>query len=228
MVGGISHYGLESISIEGYNIVRRDRKTHAGGVLMYVRSDLAYNHRQDLQNDNLEDLWIELLLQDTKKIYIGTCYRAPRNNNLKDCLESSLSKLEGECDTYILGDFNFCWLKNNSNRNIMKNFTQLLDFYNFKQLIDRATRVTDTSSTLLDHIYTNNKDIVSQSGVIETGISDHFMVYCTRKITRGYIGKHNSVKVRSMKHYDKDLFREKLQSIEWLTVLESMNINEAW
>ena len=58
---------MESISIEGYNIVRRDRKTHAGGVLMYVRSDLAYNHRQDLQNDNLEDLWIELLLQDTKK-----------------------------------------------------------------------------------------------------------------------------------------------------------------
>ena len=110
----------------------------------------------------------------------------------------------------------------------MKNFTQLLDFYHFKQLIDRATRVTDTSSTLLDHIYTNNKDIVSQSGVIETGISDHFMVYCTRKITRGYIGKHNSVKVRSMKHYDKDLFSEKLQSIEWLAVLESMNINEAW
>ena len=58
---------MESISIEGYNIVRRDKKTHAGGVLMYVRSDLAYNHRQDLQNDNLEDLWIELLLQDTKK-----------------------------------------------------------------------------------------------------------------------------------------------------------------
>ena len=110
----------------------------------------------------------------------------------------------------------------------MKNFTQLLDFYNFKQLIDRATRVTDTSSTLLDHIYTNNKDIVSQSGVIETGISDHFMVYCTRKITRGYIGKHNSVKARSMKHYDKDLFREKLQSIEWLPVIESININEAW
>ena len=79
----------ESISIEGYNIVRRDRKTHAGGVLMYVRSDLAYNQRQDLQNDNLEDLWIELYLKHTKPIYIGTCYRAPRNNNLKDCLESS-------------------------------------------------------------------------------------------------------------------------------------------
>ena len=52
----------DSISIEGYNIDRRDRVTHAGGVIMYIRSDLAYNHRGDLQNDNLEDLWIELLL----------------------------------------------------------------------------------------------------------------------------------------------------------------------
>ena len=57
---------MESVSIEGYNTVRRDRKTHAGGVLMYVRSDLTYNHRQDLQNDDLEDLWIELLLKHTK------------------------------------------------------------------------------------------------------------------------------------------------------------------
>ena len=74
---------------------------------MYIRSDLAYNHRSDLQNDDLEDLWRKLLLPKTKPIYVGTCYRAPRNNNLKDCLESSLSKLKDNCDTYILGDFNY-------------------------------------------------------------------------------------------------------------------------
>ena len=136
--------------------------------------------------------------------------------------------MKDNCDTYILGDFNFCWLKINSNMNIMKNFTQLLDMYNFKQLIDKATRVTETTSTLLDHIYTNNKDIVSQSGVIETGISDHFMVYCTRKITKGQIGKHNSVKLRSMKNYCKEIFIEKLQGIQWSVVLESRNVNEAW
>ena len=218
----------ESISIEGYNFVRRDRMTHAGGVIMYIRSDLAYNHRDDLQNDNLEDLWVELLLPKTKPIYVGTCYRAPHNNNLKESLELSLMKLKDDCDTFILGDFNFCWLKIKNNFSIMKHFTQLIDFYNFDQIIDKATRVTQSSATLLDHIYVNNKEIVSQSGVIETGISDHFMIYCTRKISRGQIGKHNLVKIRSMKRYCKELLIEKLQSIEWLAILQSTDINVAW
>ena len=40
-----------SINIDGYNLVRRDRETHAGGVCMYIRNDLAFNPRPDLQNE---------------------------------------------------------------------------------------------------------------------------------------------------------------------------------
>ena len=45
-----------SIKIEGYNIIHRDRETHAGGLFMYIRDDIIYNHRPDLQNQNFEDL----------------------------------------------------------------------------------------------------------------------------------------------------------------------------
>ena len=51
-----SSFPNNSIRIEGYNIIRRDRETHAGGVCVYIRSDLDYNPREDLQNQNLEDL----------------------------------------------------------------------------------------------------------------------------------------------------------------------------
>ena len=67
-----------------------------------------------MQNNNLEDIWLELLLPKTKPIYIGTCYRAPNNNNIIDCLESTLSKLRADCETLILGDFNVCLLNNKS------------------------------------------------------------------------------------------------------------------
>ena len=50
-----------SINIEGYNVLRRDRISHAGDVCAYIRSDLSYNQRAELQNDGLEDLWMELL-----------------------------------------------------------------------------------------------------------------------------------------------------------------------
>ena len=45
------------------------------------------------------------------------------------------------------------------------------------QLITTPTRITNTSSTLIDHIYTNISAHYIQSGCIEAGISDHLPVY---------------------------------------------------
>ena len=39
-----------SVAIEGYNVIRRDRDTYAGGICMYVREDLSFNQRPDLQS----------------------------------------------------------------------------------------------------------------------------------------------------------------------------------
>ena len=54
------------------------------------------------------------------------------------------------------------------------------------------------------------------------------MTYCTRKITRDQIGKHNSVKIRSMKNYCEDTFIDKLKSMQWSTVLDCTNVTDAW
>ena len=117
---------------------------------------------------------------------------------------------------------------NNYNTSLKTNVTELMNSYNFSQLINKPTRVTQNSATLLDHIYTTNVNKISQSGVIETGISDHYMTYCTRKITRDQIGKHNSVKIRSMKNYCKDTFIDKLKSMQWSTVLDCTSVTIAW
>ena len=37
------------------------------------------------------------------------------------------------------------------------------------------------TSTLLDHILTNANQLVSNSGVLDIGLSDHQLVFCTRK-----------------------------------------------
>ena len=191
---------------------------------MYVRSDLAYNPREDLQNENLEDIWLEILLPKTKPILIGTCYRAPKNSNLKESLENTITKLPVDCDTIILGDFNYCLLKNKQNK-----MTKVLETNGFTQLIKTPTRVTNNSSTLIDHIYVNETRKISQSGVLESGISDHFITYCTRKTLRGQIGKHSTVKIRPMKDYSKESFVELLESYNWDLVYQIRdNVDEAW
>ena len=98
----------------------------------------------------------------------------------------------------------------------------------FKQLINTPTRETKSSSSLIDHIWTNSSGKVSQSGVIESGVSDHFIIFCTRKITREHIGKHNNINIRSLKNYDQDTFRENLRGTDWSPVTSSFDSNVIW
>ena len=61
------------------------------------------------------------------------------------------------------------------------------------------------------------------------GISDHFIVYCTRKLSKSSFNKHNNVKIRSVKSYSKDVFIEKLTEAKWESLFFlALNINEAW
>ena len=41
--------------------------------------------------------------------------------------------------------------------------------YSLEQIIKHATRTTYSSSTLIDHILTNSREKISQSGVIDIG-----------------------------------------------------------
>ena len=64
-----------------------------------------------------------------------------------------------------------------------KKIKSLYELYQFSQLIDKPTRVTMTTSSLIDHIVTNTPEKISDSGVIHTGISDHSLVFAIRKIS---------------------------------------------
>ena len=54
------------------------------------------------------------------------------------------------------------------------------DIYGLKQLIDQPTRITPSTSTLIDLIFTSHQDNILCSGVSHVGISDHSLVnaYC--------------------------------------------------
>ena len=45
------------------------------------------------------------------------------------------------------------------------------------QLVSQPTRVSNTSSYLIDHIFSSDEDNLSQVHVCQTGISDHFAVF---------------------------------------------------
>ena len=76
------------------------------------------------------------------------------------------------------------------------------------------TRVSKTSSTTFDLILVSDTDKIFQRGVLDLGISDHCLTYCTRKILRNTINSHNTVKIRSLKNYNKETCQSNLLDVD--------------
>ena len=117
---------------------------------------------------------------------------------------------------YILGDFNINFFQNgkyilNGKRGTMINrYKEFCQIKSLKQLITCSTPVTCNICTFIDHILTNSTEKIFQSGIIESGISDHQLIFCTIKVKRVKFHRHNNVVLRSLNHYTINLFVEGL------------------
>ena len=81
-----------------------------------------------------------------------------------------------------MGDLN-CDLSSTVLDHSSRLLIDIAELYNLSQLINEPTRTTDSSSTLIDHIFTNTPDKVVCSGVSHVSISDHSLIYAFRKLS---------------------------------------------
>ena len=56
--------------------------------------------------------------------------------------------------------------------------------FNLKNVIDQPTRVTDTSTSLIDLIISSNTSKIAHDGVYSLGISDHNLIYAVVDLKR--------------------------------------------
>ena len=94
-----------------------------------------------------------------------------------------------------------------------------------RQLISDITRYANRNSTL-DLIFTN-MDHVLAYGVIDVNISDHLMVFCSKKKE---LAPKEKVKFegRSYKHYDKTTFQGNLCQKDWSNFDQEADPQKAW
>ena len=111
---------------------------------------------------------------------------------------------------------------------LTKKYVEFLRTYGLTQIIQEPTRTTDKTATLLDHILVNTSDKITQSGVLSKALSDHDIIYCTRKHQATKTGRHNSISLRSLKNYTKDIFLEKLRETEFPNYKNFACINDAY
>ena len=92
----------------------------------------------------------------------------------------------------------------------------------------KPTRVSETSQTTIDLIVTSDKSKISSSGTILCGLSDHHMIFCTRKKNRTKAEGHKTIETRNTKTYSSEAFNNNLDKIDWSPVYLNTLANEAW
>ena len=142
----------------------------------------------------------------SKPILLGILYRPPDKSDFVKHINNVFTET-GVLDKqkcYLLGDLNINLILEEkqifSNKSYISNSQILpplakcyLDFcfsFSLEKLITIPTKVTSKTATLIDHALTNSSQKASQCGVIELGISDHGLVYCTRKAPSLKPNKH--------------------------------------
>ena len=178
---------IDTYGILGYNHVYNYRsEKRGGGVSLYIKDDLEYTRRNDLSifNTSLESCFVELPSNQfgiKENVVIGVLYR-PHNTvvvTFNDILNDILMKLKNERSkkVYLAGDFNINLLTA-ENHIPSSEFLELMFSHSFFPLINRPTRVTGSSATLIDNIFCNSINSNFYNAIIYSDISDHFPVCC--------------------------------------------------
>ena len=155
-------------------------------------------------------------------------FTSPNQSKFLDIFEENLPKLNSSYrEIYSLGNFNINLFENGkyvldkspSNNKNLDSFTKKYHEYctlsGLKQLIKCPIRATCNSSSILDHVLPSFPDRVSQSGVIDIGISDHQLIYCTRKTARIKSYCNKQITFRSLETCSPEVYEEALRKLSF-------------
>lgn len=202
-----------------------------GGVSLYLRESLVSRERTDFStcNDHYESLFIEIIQPNSSNTIVGAIYRPPAAdiNKFLDYMEGTLQRIQSEHkEVYIMGDFNLDFLSRES-RPLVQSFLDLMHASSLFPVIDKPTRVTNESATLIDNIFHNRLNALIKSGIILADISDHYPVfmYTTHLAKQCH---EQLIKYRPFSETNRNAFKETISNINWDSIYDQIDAQEAY
>ena len=191
------------VDIPGYSFYRFDGG-RGGGVGIYVSNHLKVTTLKTPELErppHLEDIWLTIQNEKFPSFILGCVYRHP--HALSDTFDYISEMLRSVClrnkPLIIVGDFNDnIFLPNNK-------IGKLIQSLHLSQLVNKATRVTANTSSLIDLLITNKPSLIVRHDVLPCPVGDHELLAVTvniRKEKRLPIVKT----VRSLENYSQNYF----------------------
>lgn len=204
---------LNQLAIRGYDTYCcTSQSSHTGGVFVYInnkiKSKIVSMHKTHFSWCIAFEVRI-----NNENIVIAVVYlSASENKNMiLNAFEPWLEGISNECTVVCCGDFN---INLDADTPYSRRLGNILTDNGLRQLVNKPTRVTQETSTLIDLCVTNmNSNLIKCEVSIEDQITDH------RNIEVNILGRTNDIKVKKkcIQIWSEYSVRELWHSIEeWL------------
>ena len=225
---------MQSVHIPGYVLKwdsgRENNEKKISRVAVYIKEELSFEVVTNYMKDDLmPEVWLRLGHQRTRRTLVGFVYRehtpvgtqdsSIRNQEVR--LQKWLSAREAvwrsKDEVFMLGDINLDMMRIQGGNyydkgKMLKRLVEELGSQSWVQLIKSCThfwnRAGECGESLIDHIWTNTPSKVGGTGQVETGVSDHHLVWVERR-AKNLVERVRRTEKRSMKNFS----LEKLETL---------------
>lgn len=175
----ISQSKIDLLRVDGFKLAASFCRSHhaAGGTCILLEDKTEFIELKEINRMNIEFIFETCAIEIPKLELIVIVIYWPDHTRMPNIFFNSLTNLLQHVKTKYLrkhviigGDFNIDMLVTSMLRS---DLIDLMKSYNFHQHIKEATRITETSSTCLDLIFTNFNVKKENISVHEYGLSDH-------------------------------------------------------
>ena len=210
------HTTGQHINLNGYAYVSNPIVvSRGGGVGMYIKQSIIFTPyaKLSIMNEEVFESLFATIHFEGKRLVCGTVYRPPRNNNLGlrgffDSTNMVLGELnKTKSKRFLMGDLNFDLLDLSGKKT--EQFTDIMFTYNFYLLINKPIRITGSSSSTIDDIWTNVSITSIKSGTIAHCVADHLPV-----MQETNLGKIKTNSVANVRWYALNNLRKFSASLE--------------
>lgn len=183
-------------------------------MLFFVKDSIKCKQIEWSRDYDLECIGLQLILSVQMSFTVIGIYRPP---GAKSVFFEELNTLVKECNSkkeiMLLGDFNINWL-DKVKRKVLKGMANVFDF---QQVIEGPSRITATSETLIDLVFTNRPDRIKKSYNLVTGLSDHNMILINRKLNKSRFSGSSCKKTEHYKipHNKLDHLKKAIEEVNW-------------
>ena len=232
----------ELLPIQGFNklLFKKRRNMRGGGVGFYVRNGITAEIIEPLspfENKIIEALTIRLTYPDSKSILLTSIYRSngpianvtpsQQLDRFMDKFSLLLSDLNStNKPSYVFLDANINLL--NLHLPDVSNYMNTILEKGYLQIILKATRIHNDSSTLIDHILSNARALHFCSGTLVSDISDHFFTFVLPNTTHPSKQNHQTIITRDFSEQKLQEFKMELGRTNWNSVYAKLDVDEAY